>query len=128
MKYWVLIASALLFSNTLLANNSFSDYFEYESSLIPVHADEITQHFTTDNQLNPQKKIKRFKEINNALNNQIKATPKQAVLWFSKGLNFKNRLIALEQIQTQGLKVSLPIIHQTVDYMKKVFNKAMQLD
>lgn len=128
MKYFILCILLTMSPNLVLANSSFAEHFEYESSFIPNQADDITLHFSTQSNLSTTQRIKLFKQYNKSLNVQIKKHPKKAVLWFIKGLNFKNRLLALEELKTFGSRNLQPVINQTVDYMQKAFNKAIQLD
>ncbi len=118
----------VVFSLPLSANNSFADYFEYYPSFIPEHANEITQHFTENSTISSKKRLALFKQINDALSTQIKQKPDNPLLWFIKGLNFKNRLDALEEQKVLGASNIDPLIKKTKDYFQRSFVKAMHLD
>jgi len=123
-----ILSICLLLSWPALAVTSFSDHFEYSASFMPQHADEITQFFTENETLSSKKRIRLFKQFNDDISLQIEQKPENPILWFSKGLNFKNRLTALEKQKELGARNINALIKQTKDFMQKSFLKAMQLD
>jgi len=123
-----ILSICLLLSWPALAVTSFSDHFEYSASFMPQHADEITQFFTENETLSSKKRIRLFKQFNDDISLQIEQKPENPILWFSKGLNFKNRLTALEKQKELGARNISALIKQTKDFMQKSFLKAMQLD
>ncbi len=128
MKAFILLVFQFAVPIYALANDSFSDYFEYQSSFMPKHADKITQFFTKSDTLSSKQRLTAFKRFNDDISIQIEANPQKAILWFTKGLNFKNRLLALEQQKVLGARNIDKVILQTKEYMQKSFLKAMQLD
>jgi len=123
-----ILSLLLLLSWPASAVTSFSDHFEYSASFMPQHADEITQFFTNNETISSKKRISLFKQFNDDISLQIEQNPKNPILWFSKGLNFKNRLTALEKQKELGARNINALINQTKDFMQKSFLKAMQFD
>jgi len=125
LKHYLIL---MLLYSSASANNSFSDHFEYSSSFLPPHADSITQHFTEDESISSKQRLKLYKQFNDDISLQIEQNPNNPILWFSKGLNFTNRLVALEKQKELGARNINALINQTRDYMQKSFLKAMQFD
>lgn len=118
----------IFFTSQSYAVESFQFHFEYPTSHIPRHADSITKYYTENPTISSKKRINIFKQFNEEISLDIKSQPGSAVLWFIKGLNFKNRLIALEEQKILGAKNIEPIIQQTKDFITQSFIEAINLD
>ncbi len=127
LKY---VFTILLFisSPPVVANKSFADHFEYSASFLPAHANDITHYFIENSRKSSKNRLILFQQYNDSLKRQINNEPDNPLLWFSLGLNFKNRLDALEEQKTLGARNIGALITQTQEDLQSAFLKAMELD
>lgn len=128
MKSLSLLVILLCISFNAYCADEFVDYFEYEQSYVPKDADDITKHFTKDSELFSKQLIELFQSYEKNLDRELSSNAKQPVIWFVKGLNYKNMLNMLDAQKQLGARNILPIIHQTQQSMEQAFNQSILLD